>query len=169
MAECAWIEMPEARLFEWKYFGIKRFDHRKNEEKVHMLSASTLLNASHRFPCLDYSDLMKATQLLTRDIREVEKMFRLMCFNVLIHNRNDHSKNFSFIYSDGYWKVSPAYDFVYSEWIMGEHATTIAGEGKNPTKEHMLSVAETVGINHRREEQIILEIQAEIEDCQRKK
>ena len=96
-------------------------------------------------------------------MREVEKMFRLMCFNVLTHNRDDHSKNFSFIYSDGRWKVSPAYDLVYSEGLMGEHATTIAGEGKNPTKEHMLSVAETVGMNRKRSEQIISEIQTGIE------
>ena len=49
-----------------------------------------------------------------------------MCFN----NRDDHSKNFSFIYSDERWKDYPAYDLVYSEGIMGEYATTIAGEGQ---------------------------------------
>lgn len=164
MAKRVGIKMPETRLFEGKYFGVKRFDRLKNGKKVHMLSASALLNASHRFPSLDYSDLMTATQLLTRDMREVEKIFRLMCFNVFMHNRDDHSKNFSFIYSDGLWKVSPAYDLVYSEGIMGEHATTIVGEGKKPRKEHMLSVAETVGLNRRQSEQIISEIQAGIRD-----
>lgn len=154
------IEMPETRLFENKYFGVKRFDRLKNGEKVHMLSASALLNASHRLPVLDYSDLMKATQMLTRDMQEVEKIFRLMCFNVFMHNRDDHAKNFSFIYTDGRWKVSPAYDLVYSEGIMGEHATTIAGEGKNPTKQHMLSVADTVGMSCKRSEQIISEIES---------
>ncbi len=153
------IEMPETRLFEDKYFGVKRFDRLKNGEKVHMISASALLNASHRFPCLDYSDLMKATHMLTRDMREVEKMFRLMCFNVFMHNRDDHSKNFSFIYSDGKWKISPAYDLVFSEGIMGEHATTVAGEGKNPTKEHILSVAGEVGIDSKRGLKIIQEIE----------
>lgn len=153
------IEMPETRLFEGKYFGVKRFDRLQNGEKVHMLSVSALLNTSHRLPTLDYTDLMKATQMLTRDMREVEKMFRLMCFNVFMHNRDDHAKNFSFIYVNGEWKVSPAYDLVYSNGIMGEHATTIAGEGKNPTKEHMLSVAETVGINYKQSEQIISEVE----------
>ena len=43
---------------------------------------------------------------------------------------------------------------------MGEHATTIAGEGKNPTKQHMLSVAETVGMSTKRSEQIISEIES---------
>lgn len=152
------IEMPETRLFEGKYFGVKRFDRRKSGEKIHMLSASALLDASHRFPCLDYSDLMKATHMLTRDMREVEKMFRLMCFNVFMHNRDDHSKNFSFIYVDGKWKVSPAYDLVFSEGIMGEHATTIAGEGKNPTEQHLLTIAQEIGINKKRSQEIIMQI-----------
>ena len=155
------IEMPETRLFENKYFGVKRFDRQKNGKKIHMISASALLNASHRFPCLDYSDLMKATHMLTRDMREVEKMFRLMCFNVFMHNKDDHSKNFSFIYSDGKWKVSPAYDLVFSEGIMGEHATTVAGEGKNPTKEHILSVASEVGIDKKRSLKIVQEIECQ--------
>lgn len=153
------IEMPETRLFEGKYFGVKRFDRMPNGTKVHMLSASALLDASHRFPSLDYTDLLKVTQMLTRDMQEVEKMFRLMCFNVLMHNRDDHAKNFSFIYANGRWRVSPAYDLVFSEGIMGEHATTIAGEGKNPTKRNILSVAETVGINHKRSEQVMTEIE----------
>lgn len=54
------IKMPETRLFDEKYFGVKRFDQLKNGEKVHMLSASALLDASHCLPALDYSDLMKS-------------------------------------------------------------------------------------------------------------
>lgn len=164
MAKRVGIEMPETRLFEGKYFGVKRFDRRKNGEKIHMLSASALLDASHRFPCLDYSDLMKATHMLTRDMREVEKMFRLMCFNVFMHNRDDHSKNFSFIYVDGKWKVSPAYDLVFSEGIMGEHATTIAGEGKNPTEHHLLTIAQEIGISRKRSREIILQIKNNLKD-----
>lgn len=152
------IEMPETRLFEKKYFGVKRFDRLKNGGKVHMLSASALLDASHRFPCLDYSDLMTATQLLTRNMMEVEKMFRLMCFNVIMHNRDDHAKNFSFIYVNNQWKVSPAYDLVFSEGIMGEHATTIAGEGKNPTDQHLLSIAQEVGLDKKQSQKIIQQI-----------
>ncbi len=34
---------------------------------------------------------------LTRDVREVEKMFRLAAFNVIAHNRDDHAKNFTFL------------------------------------------------------------------------
>lgn len=59
--ECG-IEMAETRLFPSEkcagYFGTKRFDRRKNERgqenKVHMLSVSAVLETSHRIPNLDY-------------------------------------------------------------------------------------------------------------------
>ena len=41
-----------------------------------------------RIPNLDYDLLMQ----LTRSMSECEKLFRLMCFNVFAHNRDDHSK-----------------------------------------------------------------------------
>jgi len=34
---------------------------------------------------------------LTKDIREVEKMYRLAVFNAMAHNRDDHANNFSFL------------------------------------------------------------------------
>lgn len=63
-----------------------------------MLSVSALLETSHRVPNLDYNVLMNLTMQLTNDYAEIEKLFRLMCFNVFAHNRDDHSKNFSFLY-----------------------------------------------------------------------
>lgn len=64
--ECG-IEMSETRLFESKicsgYFGTKRFDRKKDGSKVHMVSASGLLETSHRYPNLDYIQLMKLVQL----------------------------------------------------------------------------------------------------------
>jgi serine/threonine-protein kinase HipA len=42
-------------------------------------------------------------------------MYRLACFNVLAHNRDDHSKNFAFLMDEsGVWKISPAYDLTFS-------------------------------------------------------
>ena len=72
-----------------------------------------------------------------------------MCFNVFAHNRDDHSKNFSFLYDNGKWSLSPAYDLTYSNSIGGEHATTIAGNGLNPSMEELLSVAKQIGINEK--------------------
>lgn len=162
LAKAAGLIVPEARLFEGKYFGVKRFDREADGRKVFMISASGLLDASHRFPTLDYNALMTATLRLTRDFREVEKMFRLMCFNVFAHNRDDHSKNFSFLYDQGRWQVSPAYDLVYADGVGGEHATTVDGAGKDPTERDIMSVAEKSGLDAGRAKKIMDEVRAAV-------
>ncbi len=90
---------------------------------------------------------MRLTQALTRDVREVEKMFRLMMFNVRIGNKDDHSKNFSFVMNeDGEWKMSPAYDLTPSEGINGEHTALVNGKGANITDDDFKAVAKRFGI-----------------------
>lgn len=162
-ADCGLV-FPETRLFPSKkhpgYFGVKRFD-RVKEKRIHMVSVSGLLETSHRIPNLDYHDLMKLTLALTGTFEEVEKMFRLMCFNVFAHNRDDHSKNFSFIVDpvSREWKLSPAYDLTFSSSVNGEHATMVNGNGKNPSKEDILSVAKEIGISAMQAKKTISEIQ----------
>lgn len=148
MAKAARLDVPEAKLFLSRkgpgFFGVKRFD-RKDGRHIHMHTIAGLLHADHRSPSLDYEMIMKATLFLTRDIRECEKQFRNAVFNVLSHNRDDHSKNFSYIMDEnGMWSVSPAYDLLFSSGPSGEHSTMIMGEGKNPTREHLLKLA-TIG------------------------
>lgn len=126
--------MPETHLFEYKYFGVKRFDRKYGGSKVHMLSASALPDTGHRLPALDYTDVLSAALQLTRDYSEINNIFRLMCFNVFAHNRDDHAKNFSFLYDRGKRSVSPAYDLVYMAGMDGEHAIAIDGEGKAPQR-----------------------------------
>ena len=162
------IDIPETKLFPSKissgYFGIKRFDRKKLStrviRKLHMISVSGLLETSHRIPNLDYNDLMQLTLNLTKSFEEVEKLFRLMCFNVFSHNRDDHSKNFSFIYNEDLnkWELSPAYDLTYSYSINGEHATTINGNGVNPGLNDILKVAEKIGLDKKKTEKIAIEI-----------
>ena len=107
------------------------------------------METSHRIPNLDYDLLMKLTMKLTRDMEECKKLFRLMCFNVFAHNRDDHSKNFTYIYveREKRWVLSPAYDLTYSNSIGGEHATTVHGEGRDPGMTDILEVAKTIGLN----------------------
>ena len=133
------------------YFACRRFDRTETNERIHMVSAGGLLEISHRFPVLDYSHLLKLTNILTKDERETENMFRLMCFNEFAHNRDDHSKNFSFLYDDEKekWTMSPAYDLTYSSSVNGEHATTINGNGKNPTESDVLKVGRDCGLNQK--------------------
>ena len=150
MAKAACLDVPDARLFTSKqgpgYFGVKRFDRLKGQ-RIHMHTVSGLLHADHRTPSLDYETIMKATQWLTKDVHESEKQFRAAIFNVLTHNRDDHAKNFSFIMDEcGRWRVSPAYDLTFSSGPSGEHCSTMMGEGKNLTAQHVLKLAECSGI-----------------------
>lgn len=142
------ILVPNINLFESKqcsgYFGIQRFDRSKGT-KIHMASVSALLETSHRLPSLDYSNLLKLTYILTKDDSQVKQMFKLMCFNVFAHNRDDHSKNFSFIHEES-WKLAPAYDLTYSNSLNGEHATTINGNGINPTIKDIIECGKNQGI-----------------------
>lgn len=166
--ECG-IEMAETRLFPSGlcdgYFGTKRFDRIQKKdgttERIHMISVSALLETSHRIPNLDYDILLKLTLELTKDFKEVEKLFRLMCFNVFAHNRDDHSKNFSFLYREDEERfvLSPAYDLTYSYSLGGEHATTVHGNGQNPGMEDILASADTIGIDRRKAKQIAESIQ----------
>ena len=89
------------------------------------------------------------------------QLFRLMCFNVFAHNRDDHSKNFSFLYDDTKkeWHLSPAYDLTYNYSFNGEHATTINGEGKNPTLDDILAVAKNIGLKEKFAKDIASDIQ----------
>ncbi len=144
LAKKSGISMPEVHLFPAKkgagYFAIRRFD-RNGKERFHMHTACGLLHSDFRVPSLDYEDLIALTSTLTKDIREIEKLYQLAVFNVLAHNRDDHSKNFSFLMDKkGEWKLSPAYDLTFSSGPRGEQSTMVMGEGKNPTTEHLIKL-----------------------------
>lgn len=117
-----------------------------------MISAGALLETSHRIPNLDYLELMKLTTILTKDFDEVLKMYRLMCFNVFAHNRDDHARNFSYLYheSDKRWRLSPAYDLTFCHSLNGEHATTINGNGSYPDMNDIVEVGIRNGISKRK-------------------
>lgn len=152
----AGLSVPEHKLFNGKYFGVQRFDRAPNDNKVFMISASGLLDADYRQPVLDYTDLLSLTAKLTRNMAEVEKMFRLMVFNVLVNNTDDHAKNFAFLY-DGDWHVSPAFDLTRTEGIW-EHATSVMGKGRGISAEDMIAAGEIVGIKPQQAQDIIKEV-----------
>ena len=142
MAKEAGLHLSEAQLLPGQasagYFATRRFD-RKEGRRLHLHSACGLLHSDFRVPALDYRDLVALTMALTRDVREAEEMFRLAVFNVLAHNRDDHSKNFSFLMdAQGSWTLSPAYDLTFASGPGGEQSTTVMGEGKNPGIEHLV-------------------------------
>lgn len=155
MARAAGVEMAETRLFPGThsraYFGTRRFD-RAGNKRLHIHTASGMLQVNHRIPNLDYAVLMNCAMDLQNDIREAEKIFRLAVFNVFAHNRDDHSKNFSFIMDElGNWRFAPAYDLTYSFGPGGQHSTTILREGLNPGSKELEALGEMFSLKGRKQ------------------
>lgn len=139
------ITVPDFKLMEGKYFATKRFDI-ENGVRFHIATAGALLNESIMRPKLEYKTLLHLTGYLTQDPRQVDEMFRRMVFNVLTDNKDDHAKNFSFIYKENGWSLAPAYDLTRcSNGYNGEHATSVNNHG-TPTIEDMLVVGESIRI-----------------------
>ena len=125
-----------------RFFAARRFD-RNGDHKIHILTASGILYANHRLPSLDYRDLLRATWAITRHAGEVEKMARLMVFNALAHNHDDHAKNFAFTCDNQRWQLAPAYDLTFSRMhgATDEHTTAFAGAG-TPNRAALRAVCE---------------------------
>ena len=141
------IEMPETRLFEDKYFGVERFDRTPNG-KLHVVSMAGLAGADYRLPSIDYTHIFQVCAALTHSVAEMWKVYRLMVFNFLIDNKDDHAKNFSFIYRDGDWHFAPAYDLLPSDGINGFRTTSI-NDSIEPTKRDLFAVAVKAGLNEK--------------------
>lgn len=150
MAKNAGIEMMESKLLTGqsgkKYFATKRFDRIKNN-RLHLHSAAGMLHDNFRLSTMDYGHLMDAVFHLERNVTGYEKVLRLAAFNIFSHNRDDHSRNFSFLMDEyGKWKFAPAYDLTFSSSSHGMHSTTVAGESVNPTEKHIKELAHEFGV-----------------------
>jgi serine/threonine-protein kinase HipA len=164
MAKEAKIEMSECRLFTGKsgrsYFGTKRFD-RIGNNRLHLHSVAGLLEDDFRMSMLDYGHILDCAFKLEKKISAYDKVFRLACFNVFAHNKDDHSKNFAFIMNEkGDWKFAPAFDLTFSSSSHGLHSTMVAGESKQPKTFHLLELANHFKIKN--PEFIIEEVQKAI-------
>ena len=158
LAKDCGIEMPETQLFEGKYFGVQRFDRTPNG-KLHVVSVAGLIGADYRLPSIDYAHIFKVCAALTHSVAEMWKVFRLMSFNYLIGNNDDHAKNFAFIYRDGEWHLSPAYDLLPSYGINGFRTTSI-NDSIQPTKDDVIAVAVKAGLNKKEAVEVFDRMQA---------
>jgi serine/threonine-protein kinase HipA len=170
MAKTAKVQMPPTRLLSAavrgvneRFFAVQRFDRLKNQ-KLHVISLGGMLEASHREPCLDYTDLLKAVHFATKSFQDVERAFRLMVFNVLAHNKDDHVKNFAFVFTGQHWQLAPAFDLTFSGGVNNQHTTAIAGQG-NPELSAVQQVAKGAGIKHAK--QIINEVYTAVSQWRR--
>lgn len=128
-------------------FATRRFDREKGQ-RIHIHSLAGLLHLNFRIPSIGYGEFLRVTRQLTRDVREVKKALQRCAFNVLMHNRDDHSKNLSFLLDgNNEWKLAPPFDLTYCTGYNGEHFMDVAGEGRHPGRDHVIAVGHEGGLS----------------------
>ena len=163
-ARACGITIPRIGLVKDRYFAIERFDFAPDGKKRHVVTAAALLKTDFRKQDVDYINLLALTGYLTQDPGQVEEMFRRMVMNLVAVNKDDHSKNFSFLCEDGKWSLAPAYDITYSPLgSNGEHATSLFYNG-NPGFDLVLKAGTEIRIPESTCRTIIQEVE---ETCEK--
>ena len=77
---------------------------------------------------------LRCVRMLIQSQIAVEPSFKHAVFNVIFNNKDDHSKNFSFMMDKaGRWSLSPIYDIAYNSGMNGYHQIDVTGEAQDPT------------------------------------
>lgn len=110
----AGVQMAECRIDKFNShhhtFLTKRFD-RAPESRLHFTSAMTQLGYYDG----DYgASYLELAQFLTNHgsntKQDLAQLWRRIVFNIAVSNTDDHLRNHGFIYQNGGWNISPAYD-----------------------------------------------------------
>jgi serine/threonine-protein kinase HipA len=169
MAKAAGIEMEESRLLaenDRAHFMTRRFD-RAGGRKWHM---QTLCGIAHydfnMAGAYSYEQAFTVMRRLRLSKAEATEQYRRMVFNVFARNQDDHTKNIAFLMGpDGEWKLSPAYDLIYShnpagQWT-NQHQMSLNGKRDNFSLEDLIAVAESISLT--RTDKVINEVYTAVE------
>lgn len=157
LATTAGISVPDAKLIvstdekgrKSTHFAIERFDC-EHDKRIHFSSLASLLGRPASELTIDYGDLFSVTHELTRDASRVEEAYRRMVFNVAVFNTDDHAKNHAFLYREGKWSLSPAFDVNFCPGTPGAEAVRampLLGTSTSITLSLMLRAGERAGIS----------------------
>lgn len=151
MAAAAGIAVSPHRLIPARsghpYFATRRFDRTEGGGRLHMVSLAGAVEAPADRPSASYDTYLRATRAITRRAEDVLEAFRRMIFNVLASNRDDHTRQHAYLMdAAGTWTLAPAYDLTHSAGPGGEHYMDIEGEGRRPTRGHIMALAARHGM-----------------------
>lgn len=154
MARACGLDMSLTRLIETPtgpgYFATRRFDRGANGSRLHVASAAAILDTDWMMPTIDYGMLLRLARRVTRDQRSVERAFLRMVFNIVAHNRDDHTKQHAFLMQrDGTWTLAPPYDLTFSSGPGGEHYLAVQGHvGDDITTSDIAQLGKIQGIRN---------------------
>ncbi|HMS13123.1 MAG: type II toxin-antitoxin system HipA family toxin [Microthrixaceae bacterium] len=164
MARSAGITTCEHRLLDapsgTRYLAVRRFDRRAvpnaQPHRIHMATAAGLLEAyPERGQHVSYDDIIRLTRYVTGDQQDTAELVRRAVFNVVAHNRDDHARNTSYLWTPGDgWHLAPAYDLTHSMGPRpvfaanrpGEHYLDVAGKGTDILRADLIGLHQPAGM-----------------------
>lgn len=169
MAVAAQINMTQCRLLEENdraHFMTRRFD-RVNGEKCHMQSLCGIAHYDFNMAgAYSYEQAFAVMRKLRLSKADAAEQYRRMVFNIIARDQDDHTKNIAFLMGpDGKWRLSPAYDVVYSHNPAGkwtnQHQMSVNQKRDNFTREDLVYVGESISLS--RPEEIINDVVSAVE------
>lgn len=164
MAKAAGINMTPCRLLEENgraHFMTKRFD-RVNGKKLHMQSLCGIAHYDFNMAgAYSYEQAFAVMRKLRLSKADATEQYRRMLFNIIARDQDDHTKNISFLMDEsGKWKLSPAYDVIYShnpagQWT-NQHQMSANGKRDDFTKQDLITIGESISLS--RPEEIVNDV-----------
>ena len=151
MAKACGIDMQDCHLLDEgsrRHFLTKRFD-RLGNDKIHIQTLSAIAHVDYNTPgSFSYEELFAVARQLRLPLHDAKQLFLRMAFNHIARNNNDHAKNFSFVYHQNKWRLSPAYDMAYcykpnNLWVE-QHWMSANGKRINHHREDLIAVGENM-------------------------
>ena len=76
-------------------------------------------------------------------------------------NRDDHSKNFSFLLTEkNEWRLAPAYDLTPCAGLNGEHTAMVNGKGRDITDADLIAASATCGVAESKVRTMLAEVES---------
>lgn len=149
------MNVADSKLFSIggkTHFASKRFDRIKNE-KIHTQTVNALTGFYGRNTEFSYEHIFRIISHLDLLYVNSEQLFTQMVFNVAVSNRDDHTKNFSFIMNKlGQWQLSPAYDLTFPfdpyQTFYSPHQISINNKNRDINRKDVEALAVRVGIRN---------------------
>jgi len=131
----------------------KRIDRTEDGEKIHMLDMFQITEAVDKYKST-MERVGKALRVYSADtLMDQLKFFELTVFCFLTGNNDMHLKNFSMIYKEGKWSLSPAYDLlnvsIANPSDHEELALLMEGKKRKFTRQHFERFGLGLGLNNK--------------------
>lgn len=150
------IKMMDSELMEFEndfYFMTKRFD-RIDGKKLHTQTLHAFAGMNFKLPnTYSYEQIFNLFNKMNLDYEAKEQLFRIMIFNIIGQNVDDHTKNFGFNMNENrVWNFSSAYDltFSYNENFnrITPHFLSVNGKNENINLNDILELAKEYSIKN---------------------